>query len=92
MIETRRKYPLPNGIVLLRWASIDGQEWACIAYDHGPFCRRCQAVDATAIACLENVVDGLFEIVGQDDGGDFILRLTDKGNRRAERLIGGENV
>jgi hypothetical protein len=81
------KFTLPNGKTLHRWTTGD-QEWACTEYDHGTFCRRCVPVTPTMALCLENVVDGLFEIVEQVPGEDFRMRLTDEGNRRVDHLAG----
>jgi hypothetical protein len=79
--------PLPNGVLLHRWTNPTGDEWACAASDHGPMCRLCQPVDGTLAACLENVMDGLFEIVGVAPDGDFQFRVTDEGNRRVRNMI-----
>lgn len=84
---TAEMFSLPNGKTLHRWTS-SGQEWACMEYDHGAFCRRCVPVTPTMALCLENVVDGLFEIVEQIPGEEFLMRLTDEGERRAEHLTG----
>lgn len=72
---------------LVRWTNRDGQEWACVAYDHGPMCRRCQIVDDTLAACLENVEMGNMEIVGADEDGQFKLRVTEQGEERVRELI-----
>ena len=84
------QFSLPNGKTLHRWTNPTGDEWACMEYDHGAFCRRCVPVNPTMALCLENVVDGLFEIVEQIPGEEFVMRLTPEGNRRAEHLIGGD--
>lgn len=84
--------PLPHGITLYRWTNPTGDEWACIASDHGPFCRLCQPVDGTLAACLENVMDGRFEIVSMDSQtGEFQFRVTPEGERQVERMIGDSN-
>jgi hypothetical protein len=70
-----------------RWRNPDGQEWACVAYDHGPFCRRCQPVTETLYGLLENVRLGRMEIVGANPDGEFKFRLTAEGEARAEDLI-----
>lgn len=86
MAETRA---LPNGITLHRWTNPTGDEWACVASDHGPFCRLCQPVDGTLAACLENVMDGLFEIVSYGPDGQFRFSVTPEGKRRVEHMTGG---
>lgn len=84
-VETRK---LANGITLHRWTNPTGDEWACVASDHGPMCRLCQPVDGALAACLENVMDGWFEIVGCDPSGDFQFKVTENGNRRVRQMIG----
>lgn len=82
---------LPNGFKLFRWTNQDGEEWACAASDHGPLCRLCQPVTGVLAACLENVMDGLFEIVGVAPDGDFQFRVTDEGRRRVEHMVGDDD-
>ena len=86
---THETYSIANGKTLHRWTAPNGDMWACAEYDHGPLCRRCVPVNPTTDACLQNVADGLFEIVGQTPSEDFTLRLTVEGERRAEHLIYG---
>lgn len=88
----RETVNLPNGKVLHRWTDADGEDWACAAYDHGPLCRLCQRVSGTLFYCLENVMDGLFEIVGTAPDGDFQFRVTDEGKRRVEHLTGDDDA
>lgn len=73
---------------LHRWIQ-DDQEWACAAYDHGPFCRLCQRVDGTLRHLLENVDAGFMEVVGARSDGDVEFRLTPAGEERARSLIKG---
>jgi hypothetical protein len=79
-------YELPNGKILHRWTDRQGQAWACMEYDHGPMCRRCQPVDDVLDGCLNNVVDGLMEARQTDERG-FEFKMTDEGNRQAAKLI-----
>jgi hypothetical protein len=78
---------LPNGTVLHRWAHASGEEWACIATDHGPFCRLCQPVTGTLAALLENVMDARMEIVGMRPDGEFLFSLTAEGIRQVEHML-----
>lgn len=74
---------------LHRWTDRDGQDWACAAYDHSPFCRLCQRVDEddeVLRACLDNVDDGTFEVAADANGG-FLLRVTKKGEKRVEEML-----
>lgn len=84
----RRVIELPGGRRLHRWTDRDGQEWACMAYDHGPMCRLCQRVDETLGACLELVEEGKAE-PRQRPAGEFEFKLTQKGRAVAEDVIGG---
>jgi hypothetical protein len=73
---------------LHRWTDRDGQEWACQAYDHGPFCRLCVPVnDGMLQGCLDNVERGYFEIVQQDADG-FRFKVTSDGERAVKGLLG----
>jgi hypothetical protein len=69
---------------LHRWTR-NGQEWACGAYDHGPFCRLCTPVDATLALILKNVDAGRMEFVGTDTDGEMRFRVTPGGQRRDRR-------
>jgi hypothetical protein len=73
---------------LHRWTDRQGVEWVCGAYDHGPFCRLCQQVDATIIALLDNVDQGRMTFEGVDRDGQLLFRLTDEGRRQALALMG----
>lgn len=83
---TVRVENLPNGITLHRWTNRTGDEWACIASDHGPFCRLCQPVTGTLAALLENVMDARMEIVAMEPDGEFRFRLTAAGERYVEQM------
>jgi len=82
---------LPNGVTLHRWTNPTGDEWACIASDHGPFCRLCQPVTGTLAALLENVMDARIEIVGAKPDGEFLFRVTEAGERYVEQMIGDDH-
>jgi hypothetical protein len=75
-------------VIVHRWAQ-DGIEWACAAYDHGPFCRRCQRVTDNEMfgLCLENVDRGLFEVVGTEPDGEFRFRVSPNGEQRIAELL-----
>jgi len=88
-VETRK---LANGITLHRWTNPTGDEWACIANDHGPMCRLCQPVGGTLAALLENVMDVRMEIVGMEPDGEFRFRLTPEGERYVEQMIGDDDA
>lgn len=88
MSETK----LPNGITLHRWTNPTGDEWACIASDHGPMCRLCQPVSGTLAALLENVMDVRMEIVGMKSDGEFQFRLTPEGKRYVEHMVGDSDA
>lgn len=83
----------PDEPRLHRWTQ-DGEEWACAAWGHGPFCRLCQRLDpddenyATTLALFANVDAGLME-VNADSDGSFRFRLTEAGERRVELMIEG---
>lgn len=83
---TRRVIELPDGQRLHRWANPDGQEWACMAYDHGPMCRLCRPVDETLAALLEHVEEGR-ALPRQRPDGEFEFKLTQKGVAAAEDLL-----
>jgi hypothetical protein len=56
------------GHTLYRWSS-HGEEWACAAYDHGPFCRLCQAVaDPQTRALLDAVERGRLAVHAASNG------------------------
>lgn len=74
------------GHKLHRWHDVDGNEWACAVYDHGPFCRLCQPCDGTLSALLENVAEGRMTFK-QDPNGEFRFRLTEAGQQAAADLI-----
>jgi hypothetical protein len=62
-----------------------GPVWACVAYDHGPMCRRCQPVDGMLMACLQAVAEGLLE-AWADNEGKFQFRVSKKGVAAMESL------
>lgn len=62
------------------------RRWACMAYDHGPLCRRCQSMDEVLEAMLENVLDGRM-IPRQRPDGQFEFKMTEAGNQAAGALI-----
>lgn len=74
--------------MLHRWVGAESREWACAAYDHGPFCRLCQDVtnDEVAKGCLELVEMDLFE-VKCDSNGKLQFRATSMGQLEAQELI-----
>lgn len=84
---TSERYELPSGKILHRWSDTEGQSWACMEYDHGPMCRRCQSVDDVLDACLQNVLDGLMEPRQAPADGAFEFKMTDEGNRQTATLI-----
>lgn len=81
----RRNIDLPDGRTLHRWTDEAGQEWACMVYDHGPFCRLCRPVDETLRACLNLVEEGKAEPRQGPDGFEF--KLTQQGHAAAEDLL-----
>lgn len=81
-------YELPNGKTLHRWTTDStGERWACMSYGHGPMCRRCQPVDGTLDALLQNAIDGYMEARQNPDTAEFEFKMTDEGNRQAAKLI-----
>lgn len=68
-------YELSNGKTLKVWSQSDGQ-WACIAYDHGPFCRRCRHIseDESEASLVSHVIDGNMEMEDSPDGWRFRVR------------------
>lgn len=58
--------------LLYRWEQ-SGVAWACCAYDHGPFCRRCRRVtDAATAELLDQVEAGTMQMWDRDrDGWQF---------------------
>jgi hypothetical protein len=70
---------------LVVWTQGDGQ-WACVAYDHGPFCRRCVHLDGIEAACLVNVIEGTLAVEDHPDLG-WRFHLTDSGKARVETAI-----
>lgn len=65
---------------------VEGQVWACCAYDHGPFCRLCQRVDETLMALLQNVQQGMMDAKAGPDG-EFQFKMTVKGTAKVEDTI-----
>ncbi len=62
-----------------------GEQWACRAYDHGPFCRRGTRLDATGAACIAMVIEGRLLIYDKPDGLTF--KISQAGKRRVETAI-----
>lgn len=55
--------------ILYRWTDGNGDEWACAAYDHGPFCRLCSLVADDHMADqLAAVEAGRAEVHTANDG------------------------
>jgi hypothetical protein len=84
------EYPLSDGErmpdgVLHVWTQGTDQ-WACRAYDHGPFCRRCTRLDPVAAACISMVVEGTMEVFDDPDKGLMFL-VSPAGRARVETAI-----
>jgi hypothetical protein len=76
-----------SGHTLYRWTDGQGQEWACCAYDHGPFCRLCtQVADEITAALLDNVESGYLE-VWTEPNGEFRFTFTQAGRDHADHLV-----
>jgi hypothetical protein len=59
-----------HGHTLYRWTDTSGQEWACAAYDHGPFCRLCFLVETESMSdLLDRVEAGELEVHTNSHGG-----------------------
>lgn len=43
------------------------EEWYCVAYDHGPFCRNCINLDGTTSLGVEEISTLLWEITERDE-------------------------
>lgn len=77
------------GHKLYAWNDDAGQTWACCAYDHGPMCRRCHALDPkddVIIGLLQNVYEGNLQIWDNDRKG-WQFKMTAKGEKAAEHLL-----
>lgn len=75
---------------LHRWTQSDG-EWACAAYDHGPFCRMCQPVapdDSVLRGCLDTVDSGAMEVRTLATG-ELEFKMTEAGTARARETVAG---
>jgi hypothetical protein len=67
------------------WSQSEGQ-WACVAYDHGPFCRRCQKLDPTAAACLAVVLERHMDVFDDPTRG-MVFQVNEAGKVRVETAI-----
>jgi hypothetical protein len=45
----------------------EDEEWYCIAYDHGPFCRNCVNLDGKDRLGIEEICSLLWEIQQRDE-------------------------
>lgn len=79
-------FDLPDGRRLNWWRNPTGDEWACLASDHGAFCRLCQPVDDTTRALLGGLREGAFDVKIAPDG-ELVFKLTEFGQARAESYI-----
>lgn len=73
---------------LHRWTQSDG-EWACAAYDHGPFCRMCQPVapdDSILRGMLDSVQGGHMEVRTLPTG-ELEFKMTETGTARAREIV-----
>jgi hypothetical protein len=52
------------------------EEWYCIAYDHGPFCRNCVNLDGTTSLGVEEIAALLWEIDQRDEEIELLLGLV----------------
>lgn len=51
-----------------RWFGVDGEQWACGVYDHGPMCRLCKRVDDAFAKRLEALARGELQVQIRNDG------------------------
>lgn len=87
MSERREYRANSSGHTLYRWTDGQGREWACCAYDHGPFCRLCtQVADEATAALLDNVESGYLEVWTQPDG-EFRFKMTEAGEEHAKQIV-----
>jgi hypothetical protein len=80
---------LPEDITILMVNEIPGEEAAvyCAEANHPDrVCAKCQALEAIDSDLLENVADGLMEMMVEEHG-TFRFRLTQAGQARAESLL-----
>ena len=84
-------YELPAGEkappVTLRVWTADDQQWACVAADHGPICRRCKPLDALQAALVSNAIEGVMEIWAVAGGSDWMVWPNAAGKARAETAM-----
>lgn len=66
---------------------VEGQVWACCAFDHSPMCRLCQRVDETLAALIENVELGTLTARAKSDG-EFEFKVSQQGVVKVEEMIG----
>jgi hypothetical protein len=83
-------YEITDKQTLHVWTNGEYGRWWCIAYDHGPFCRRCKPLDETTEALLENVLDGRMEMKDDDPDRGLIFRLTEVGIRGVRQMLKGD--
>ena len=84
------EHELPEGQGTLRvWTHGNGERWCCIAYDHGPFCRRCEPFDEITEGVLEGVLEG-YSTVRDDPKKGMVFQITEKGTERARQILGIE--
>ena len=80
------EHPLPTGGVLHVWTQ--GEErWCCVAYDHGPMCRRCVRMEEPVEAVLQNVLEGNAVVKDDPDKG-MVFQITAAGEHEARRILG----
>lgn len=82
---TDGNYTSANGTAFKVWTQPEGQ-WACAAYGHGPFCRRCLLLDPIAAACVANVVEGTLDIFDDPVKG-LSFKITAAGAARVGTAI-----
>ena len=66
------------------------QRWCCIAYDHGPMCRRCVEFDEITEGIFEGVMEGYSTVRDHPQKG-MVFAITEKGTQRARQLLGIED-
>ena len=94
MIEDGQ-HELPEGQGTLRvWTQrgefTEPERWCCIAYDHGPMCRRCEPFDEVAEGMYEGVMEGYSTVRDHPQKG-MVFAITEKGTARARQLLGIED-
>lgn len=82
--------PLGEGgerVSLQYWTDANGDDWACAAYDHGPFCRLCTKVEDDVTRTMLGLVRTGESEVRTTREGDLQFRLTDSGLRKVKFLM-----